>query len=83
MSKVSFSLMDKKNNSFGKIGRQTRTSGGVLGRFDGVHLAHDINPYFAINGVFGYPVVSSRQMRMDSDRKFYGISTDFGTNDDR
>jgi hypothetical protein len=83
LSKVSFSLRDKKNNSFGKIGRQTRNSGGVLGRFDGVHLAHDINPYFTINGVFGYPVVSSRQMRMDSDRKFYSVSTDFGTSDDK
>lgn len=83
LSKLSFSIRNKKNNSFAKIGRQTRTSGGVLGRFDGVHLAHDINPYFTINGIFGYPVESSRQMRINSDRRFYGISTDFGTSDDK
>ena len=83
LSKLSFSLRNRNNNWFGKIGRQTRTSGGVLGRFDGLHLAHDIAPEITINGVLGYPVESSRQMQIDSDRRFYGVSFDLGTYKDK
>jgi len=77
LSKLSFSI--RNHDWFGKIGRQTRTSGGVLGRFDGLHLAHNISPKITINGVAGYPVESSRQTDIESDKKFYGVSLDFGT----
>ena len=60
----------------GKFGRQSRTTGGVLGRFDGAHVSYG-DPAMTLHGVFGAPVASVRQTRIDPDRRFYGVSTDW------
>ena len=61
-----------------RIGRQTRNSAGVLGRFDGALIGWQAQPKLRINAVVGFPVLSSRQMSVLSDRLFYGLSVDVG-----
>ena len=72
-------LEDRKWGLMGRFGRQSQSSGGVLGRFDGGVISYDILPNFKINGVFGYPVVSSNDSAFDTDKHFYGTSVDLGT----
>lgn len=79
LSALSFEVRHRESNLYGKIGRQSRSSGGVLGRFDGVHISCDISPKVVINGVFGFPVASTKDMSVETDKKFYGVSADFGT----
>ena len=62
-----------------RIGRQTRNSDGVLGRFDGALVSWQSNPKLRFNVVAGYPVQSSHQLFVESSRPFYGVSVDLGT----
>ena len=68
----------KELGLFGRVGRQTRTSGGVLGRFDGGHVAYELNPKITLNGVFGYPVNYLEKDTINSDQQFVGASVDVG-----
>lgn len=79
ISNFAFEAKNNENNLYGKVGRQSRTSGGVLGRFDGLHLAYDVLPEVKINTVFGFPVGTSQQIGFDTDKKFFGTSFDLGT----
>ena len=79
MSALSFEVRHKKSDLYSKIGRQSRNSGGVLGRFDGAHISYDISPEVVINGVFGFPVESTKKTNVETEKKFYGVSADFGT----
>lgn len=72
-------LEDRKWGLSGRFGRQSRSSGGVLGRFDGGLVSYEILPQVKINGVFGYPVVSSDDRPFDTDKHFYGASFNLGT----
>ena len=60
-----------------RIGRQTRNSGGILGRFDGGLLSWLANEMVKLNFVVGSPVDSSRDEPFIHDRLFYGASVDF------
>ncbi|MFQ5465340.1 MAG: SPOR domain-containing protein [Thermodesulfobacteriota bacterium] len=62
-----------------RIGRQTRSSGGVLGRFDGALLSYQLLPQVTANLVAGYPTDSSVLRRLDTEKHFYGFSLDLGT----
>jgi tetratricopeptide (TPR) repeat protein len=44
------------SNVFGRVGRQTGTSSGVLGRFDGGWLSWGVRQDWRVNGVVGTPV---------------------------
>ena len=61
-----------------RVGRQTRNSAGVLGRFDGALVGWQANPKLRFNAVAGFPVLSSRQTWVLKDRPFYGLSVDMG-----
>lgn len=61
-----------------RVGRQTRNSGGVLGRFDGGLVSWQANPKLRFNVVGGFPVLSSRQTWVLKERPFYGLSVDLG-----
>jgi hypothetical protein len=65
-----------------RVGRQTRNSAGVLGRFDGALLNWRAKPKLKLNIVGGFPVLTSRQMRVLTERYFYGASVDFGGRND-
>ena len=60
-----------------RLGRQSRNSGGLLGTFDGLFTSYQLRPKMAINLAAGFPVESTRESPQ-TDRRFVGISTDFG-----
>jgi len=69
---------DKSLDGSIRIGRQTRNSSGVLGRFDGALVGWQASPTVRINAVGGFPVLSSRQTSVMTERPFYGVSVDLG-----
>lgn len=69
---------DSNLDSTLRIGRQTRNSAGVLGRFDGVLYGWQAKPKMRFNIVGGFPVLTSRQTYVLKERYFYGASFDFG-----
>ncbi|MBI5462254.1 MAG: hypothetical protein HY941_08735 [Gammaproteobacteria bacterium] len=71
-------FQDSKHDVGARVGRQTRSTGGVLGRFDGALLSYQFKPTVKLNAVSGYPVDSSKN-NLKTDRYFYGVSADFGT----
>lgn len=78
---ISALYFDYTDNDFGtqiRIGRQTRNSQGVLGRFDGGYLGIQVGPRVRVNAVAGFPVLSSRQTYVMTERRFYGASVDVG-----
>lgn len=62
-----------------RVGRQSRSTGGVLGRFDGALLKWQAFNKVGVNLVGGFPVSSSSEIDIDADRPLYGISFDLGT----
>lgn len=63
-----------------RIGRQSSSKGGVLGRFDGVQLSYRALPRWKFNIVAGYPVeLASTSVIKETDRHFAGLSIDMGT----
>ena len=81
ISSVYLDALDREIGLSTRIGRQTRNSGGVLGRFDGAYLGYQIMPTIKLNGVAGLPVVSTASSELDKDRYFYGLSMDLGPYD--
>ncbi len=59
-----------------RMGRQSKTNAGVLGRFDGLLLEYQVLPWLEINSVAGYLVNSSFDTP-NTDRPFYGVSAEF------
>lgn len=70
-------LADAKTGLRGRIGRQSRNSGGVLGRFDGINLDYQLNEKMLISGVIGKPAYTTTN-GIDTSRSFYGVSVDYG-----
>jgi hypothetical protein len=62
---------------YGRLGRQSRTTGGILGRFDGVHAAYELSSTATVNAVFGYPVDTQNKTKINTAQEFYGLSFDF------
>lgn len=62
----------------GRVGRQTRNAGGVLGRFDGGLLSWQTSPAVRVNLIGGSPVLSRRDGVFKDHKVFYGASLDFG-----
>jgi len=69
-------LTDARTGLRGRIGRQTRNTGGVLGRFDGVNLSYSPNDRLRFEAVAGRPVYSTAR-DPDDERMFQGVSTTF------
>ncbi|MEQ1647665.1 MAG: hypothetical protein ABL901_00165 [Hyphomicrobiaceae bacterium] len=61
-----------------RIGRQTRNTGGVLGRFDGALASWQVNPAVRLNAVVGSPVQRRKDEPFKDEKLFYGASVDFG-----
>jgi len=74
-----FEATDRQRGLFERVGRQSQSSGGVLGRFDGLLFGYHVTPVTRINIVAGYPVEFFNLDAIRTDKKFYGISFDFGT----
>jgi hypothetical protein len=78
VSSLYIDARDRVHDVAMRLGRQSRNTGGVLGRFDGLLLGYQLTDWLTINGVAGFPVVSTRD-QVDTDRQLYGISADLGT----
>jgi len=72
-------LLQKPLSAQLRIGRQSRSSGGILGRFDGAVLSAPVSEDIKLNFVAGYSVFSSRDLFINSDQYFYGVNADLGT----
>jgi tetratricopeptide (TPR) repeat protein len=70
-------LADPRTGLRGRLGRQSRNTGGVLGRFDGANLAYQLTEKVLLNTVVGKPVNSSSD-GIDNERNFYGLSANYG-----
>lgn len=55
-----------------RLGRQSPTGGGILGRYDGVQAGYTFAPKWRINGAAGLP----SEKLLDSKRSFYGVWID-------
>lgn len=75
-------LTDTATGLSARLGRQTRNTGGVLGRFDGVNVAWELGERWELAAVAGRPVYSTRA-GADDDRLFEGVSASMGLADDR
>lgn len=60
-----------------RIGRQTRSSDGVLGRFDGAYASWQATPWMRVATVGGSPVASRKDEPFKDERYFYGTSVNF------
>ncbi|MFN3958991.1 MAG: hypothetical protein ACK4NP_03665 [Parvularculaceae bacterium] len=77
ISALFLEIADNVSRFFARLGRQSRNAGGVLGRFDGVHVSYDAGDHVRVNVVGGAPVIRSRDLFISSDRRFLGGSVDF------
>lgn len=64
------------------LGRESRSTDGVTGRYDGLHLGKGLTDKVKLNLIAGYPVESTRDS-VDTERPFYGVSFDLGTFNDQ
>ncbi len=78
ISSLFFDVSYSSKVFFTRIGRQTRNTGGVLGRFDGAHLSYQLTDWSSAHMVSGFPVDSTRD-GLHTERYFYGASIDLGT----
>ena len=69
-------LLDNRTRLRGRLGRQTRNTGGVLGRFDGMNLTYSLTDRVRFDVVAGEPVFSTARSDEQS-RSFYGASSNF------
>jgi len=69
----------RTSNLSARLGRQSRSTGGVLGRFDGLLLNLGFLPRTSLSLVGGYPVESSTIMRVQTDKVVYGATLNLGT----
>jgi tetratricopeptide (TPR) repeat protein len=69
-------VADAQTSLRGRLGRQTRNTGGVLGRFDGLNMTYTLNEKLRFDAVAGEPVYSTSTDLKDS-RFFYGLSGSF------
>jgi len=60
-----------------RLGRQSRASGGVLGRFDGAWITVGLLPKLKANLTAGYPAYTGEDTQ--ADQFFQSISLDFGS----
>ncbi len=64
-----------------RFGRQSRFTGGVLGRFDGALASVQVSDQVKVNAVAGSPVERSANRPFLDDRYFYGVSADIVPSD--
>lgn len=69
-----FDMKNKVADFSARIGRQSATGGGVVGRFDGATVGHGFSPTWRLNAVAGQLSDST----LSSKPVFYGLKLDVG-----
>lgn len=77
ISSLYLDISDRKLDASMRLGRQTRNTGGVFGRFDGAYAGIQLTDRIKVNGAAGFPVQSSRDMSVKTDRRFFATSLDY------
>jgi hypothetical protein len=77
VSRLSILLVDKRHEIKATIGRQRQSNGGILGRFDGLHLSVRVGPRFTISSTAGLPVTSTSDTAPNTDTVFGGAAVDW------
>jgi len=70
--------MFKENDLMFRLGRQSRNTGGVIGRFDGGVVSWQANDFMRLNAVGGSPNWSRFDEPFKANRYLFGASVDFG-----
>lgn len=79
LSRAYFDVLDRKKQLSFRLGRQSKSTGGVLGRFDGLHFSYQAASHIKLNMVTGFPVNSAIFKKFLTNKYFYGVSVDLGT----
>ncbi|HKJ60883.1 MAG TPA: hypothetical protein VKA94_02665, partial [Hyphomicrobiales bacterium] len=61
-----------------RVGRQTHSGDGVLGRFDGISASWQSTPWMQLSFVGGSPVEKREDEPYKYDKYFYGVAASFG-----
>jgi hypothetical protein len=72
-----FDLDDKLTGLRARIGRQTATTDGIFGTFDGAMLQYQLEPGWALRGTVGSPILNA-QDNLDTGRRFETLALDYG-----
>ena len=81
-SRLYYEVTNRKSNYNLKAGRQTHSSGGVLGRFDGAILGFNLSPKIKFTGAAGYLLDSEDLLDFNRDKKFVSTNLDIATKSD-
>jgi hypothetical protein len=65
------------------LGRQSRSRGGVLGRFDGIRVDYKMGDFVDLGAVAGFPLDTGFSNRIDTDVVLGGLRLGFAALDDR
>lgn len=77
LSTLYVDVQDKKLGMQGRVGRQSSSTPGVLGRFDGALFGIDIVPKIRVNVVGGFPVDLNDKGSINSDTQFFTTNVQF------
>lgn len=72
-SKINF----KKLGLNATIGRQSASTAGVLGKFDGISAGYQVAEKIRINGAYGFPYDIFNKQNVQTSKPFYGGSIEF------
>ncbi len=79
LNQLYLDISSRGRQAAGRVGRQSLSTGGVLGRFDGALVSYQVFKQVRANLVAGYPVQSVVLHSFKTDKYFYGINFDLGT----
>lgn len=69
-------VADRKYGLSGRLGRQSKHTGGVLGTFDGATVTWQARPGMKLNLMSGFPVQTTRES-FTTDRQFVSLSANW------
>jgi hypothetical protein len=75
VSNAYLDVTDRRHEWQARVGRQSRFGSGIVGRFDGAHVAYRWRPDLTLNLALGHPVDHPRRA-VDARRRFVGVSAD-------
>jgi tetratricopeptide (TPR) repeat protein len=80
LSRLYLDVLHRQRGISARLGRETRSTDGVLGRFDGAVLGYQPFRPIKVNALFGFPVDDPSQFsEYETNKYFYGASLDLGT----
>ncbi len=79
LNQLYLDLSSRGRQASGRVGRQSLSTGGVLGRFDGGLFSYQLFKQVRANLVAGYPVQSVVLHSFKTAKYFYGLNFDLGT----